>query len=456
MQINEYLISLGRNTQIMIKKILHFLQEDIWRLSLRGFPKWKALAIRQLRVVLLAVRGFREDKGSLRASALTFYSTLSVVPVVAMAFGIAKGFGLQKLLVEEIHRRFYGQKEVFDWIIEFANSFLETTRGGVVAGVGLLILFWSVMKVLGNIESSFNAIWQIRTPRSWFRKFADYFSLMFIAPVLLILSSSATVFITTQVTRIVQEVSLLGFFSPVIFFLIKLIPYVLIWVLLMLIYMIMPNTKVSFKSALLAGVIAGTVFVFTQWAYVKFQIGVSKYNAIYGSFAALPLFVMWLQVSWLIVLFGAEISFANQNVEKYEFETDALNLSPFNKRILILLVMHRVVLNFHSGKRPYTAKELSLHLEIPIRLVREALYMLKEAKMVTESITSDEKVTAFQPAIDIQLISVGTIVKALDRNGVNKLMAAESPVQKEITTILEHFEQRMLADNENILLKNIQ
>ncbi len=439
-----------------MKKLLDFLQHDIWRFSIRNMPKWKALAIRQLRVVLLAIRGFTEDKLSLRASALTFYSTLSVVPVVAMAFGVAKGFGLQKTFEQEIKRRFYGQEEVLDWVIKFANSFLENTKGGLIAGIGLVILFFAVMKMLGNIESSFNAIWQIRTPRSWFRKFSDYFSLMFIGPVLLIMSSSATVFITTQVTRIVQEVSLLGFFSPIIFFLIKLIPYVLIWLLLMLVYMIMPNTKVNFKSALLAGIIAGTLFVLVQWAYVKFQIGVSRYNAIYGSFAALPLFVMWLQISWLIVLFGSEISFANQNVEKYEYESDALNLSQFNKRVLVLLVMHRIVKNFQVGKRPYTAKELSLHLEIPIRLVRETLYLLKESRLVVETVTKNEKLTAFQPAIDIQKISISSVTKALDHIGVNRLMAAESPIQQKMTTTLEAFEIKLEHDEHNVLLKNIE
>jgi len=439
----------------MVKKILTFLQEDIWRLSLRRLPKWKALAIRQLRVIVLAFRGFAEDKLDLRASALTFYSILSVVPIVAMAFGVAKGFGLQSTFEQAIKRRFYGQEEVLEWVIKFANSFLENTKGGLIAGIGLVILFFAVMKMLSNIESSFNAIWQIRTPRTWFRKFADYFSLMFIGPVLLIMSSSATVFITTQVTKIVQEISLLGFFSPIIFFLIKLIPYVLIWLLLTLLYMIMPNTKVSFRSGLLAGIIAGTLFVLLQWGYVKFQVGVSRYNAIYGSFAALPLFVMWLQISWLIVLFGSEISFANQNVEKYEYESDALNLSPFNKRILILLVMHRIVKNFQIGKHPYTAKELSLHLEIPIRLVREALYLLKESRLIVETVTREEKLTAFQPAIDIQQISISGVMKSLDHTGINKLMAAESPVQQKLTDTLQAFENKLLKDEHNVLVKNI-
>jgi membrane protein len=141
---------------------------------------------------------------------------------------------------------------------------------------------------------------------------------MLISPVLVLMSGSATVFITTQVTQITQKVELLGVISPLISFLLKFSPYVLIWALFTILYIIMPNTKVNFKAGLLGGVVAGTLYQIAQWAYISFQISAAKYNAIYGSFAALPLFLMWLQISWWIVLFGAELSFANQNVHTYE------------------------------------------------------------------------------------------------------------------------------------------
>jgi membrane protein len=292
------------NVKELTKKSVGFIKEDVWRISLKDKPKYFKWLIMPLRVLLIAFRGFKEDKVSLRASALTFYSMLSVVPVVAMGFGIAKGFGFEKMLEKQLAENFADQQEVFNYILTFANSFLENTKGGVIAGIGIAVLFWTVMKVFGNIESSFNAIWQVYKPRVWFRKFSDYLTMMLIAPLLIILSTSANVFITTQISKITSEVALLGYFSPIIFFLVKLIPYVLFWFVLTLIYMVMPNTKVSFKSGFAAGVVAGTIFVFTQYLYIYFQVGVSKYNAIYGSFAALPLFLVWLQTSWLIVLLG--------------------------------------------------------------------------------------------------------------------------------------------------------
>lgn len=439
----------------LIQIVLNFIKEDVWRIPARNMPKYKALLIKYLRILLLAFRGYNEDKVSLRSSALTFYSMLSVVPVVAMGFGIAKGFGFDKHLEKQLMENLSGQQEVLDWIIKFANRFLENTKGGIIAGIGVAVLFWSVMKVLGNIESSFNAIWQIRKSRVWFRKFSDYFSMMLIAPVLIILSTSSNVFITTQITRITSEVALLGMISPLISFLLKLVPYVLFWLVLTIVYMVMPNTKVSFKSAFIAGIISGTVFVFVQWAYIYFQVGVSKYNAVYGSFAALPLFLIWLQMSWLIVLFGAEISFAVQNVEKYEFEPDMHNLSTFSWRVLTLMVTHLLVKNFSTGEKAMTASEISKKLEIPIRSVRDIIYKLIDSGIISEINTQYEKENAYQPAQDINNLSVSYVLNAIDHNGTDKILAIASTEKDQIIKLLNDFDIVIQNSKGTLLLKDI-
>jgi len=249
----------------------------------------------------------------------------------------------------------------------------------MIAGIGLALLFWSVIKVLGHIEGSFNEIWEIKTPRSFGRKFSDYLSIMLISPILVIMSSSVTVFITTQIKLITEKIALLGFFSPLIFFTLKFLPYCIIWILFTMIYIIMPNTRVSFKSGLISGVIAGTIYQILQGLYIFFQVGVARYNAIYGSFAALPLFLIWLQLSWFIVLFGAEISYANQNVDTYEFEPDCHKASNHFKRILALRLTQLCVQDFQTSESPRTAEQLSAFLEIPVRLVRQVLSELAEA-----------------------------------------------------------------------------
>jgi membrane protein len=317
-------------------KLIGFIRTGIWRVRAKDLSRTKYFLVKQLRILILTARGFRKDKCNLSASALTFYSVLSIVPVVAMAFGIAKGFGFQNILEKQLLEKFQGQEEVMNRVVSFARSLLENTKGGIIAGIGIIFLLWTVIKVFSQIERSFNDIWEVDTSRTLGRKFSDYLSIMLISPILFILSSSVTVFITTQITAITQKIALIGMFSPVIFLMLKLIPYGLIWILFIFMYILMPNTKVNFASGLIAGVIAGTIYQIAQWGYITFQVGVAKYNAIYGSFAALPLFLIWIQLSWLVVLFGAEISFAYQYVDTYEFDPDSRRISTAFRKLLSL------------------------------------------------------------------------------------------------------------------------
>lgn len=446
----------------MFKEIEEFFKEKLWRIAVEKKSGRQRLWIRLLRIITLALRGFKEDKISLRASALTVYSLLAVVPVVAMAFGIAKGFGMSKYIEQlktQLEERFLAnvesQQEIINRIFEFANSFLENTKGGLIAGIGLIVLLWSVLKVFSNIESSFNAVWHIRKSRSWFRKFSDYFSLMLIAPIIAILSSSASVFITTQIERITEEVELLGFISPFIFFLVKLIPYVLIWFLFTFLYMFMPNTKVKFRSALIGGIVAGTVFVFIQWVYIHFQVGVSRYNAIYGSFAALPLFIIWLQLSWLIVLLGAEISFADQNLENYEFESDVDNISLYGKKTMALIITQLLVKNFTRAADPLTAEQISHKLKIPIRLVRVILFDLVESRILSEIISPNTKERAYQPAQDVDNLSITYVLKSLEHLGKDKILSIQGNEQEKIKQIVDNHWINMEKAEGSTLLKNI-
>jgi membrane protein len=298
-----------------VSSTLQFLKSDIWRLQADKLTPRRSFWIRQLRIFLLTIRRFNLDKCELRASALTYYSLLSIVPVVALAFAVAKGFGFEKILAQELMAKLQGHEETAQMIIGFAQSLLENTKGGAIAGVGIVLLFWTVIKVLGNVEKSFNDIWGVKTARAMGRKFADYLSVMMICPVLLIIASSVTVLITTRVSSMLERLSFMGYLADVLIFVLKLLPYGVIWLVFTFIYVFMPNTKVALKSALWGGIFAGTIYQLVQLAYISFQIGVSNYGAIYGSFAALPLFLVWLQLSWLIVLLGAELSFVRIKVK---------------------------------------------------------------------------------------------------------------------------------------------
>ena len=374
------------------RKVVHFLTVGVWRIPLSTLPKGKSFLLKQLRIVLLALRGFGTDKCALRASALTLYSLLAIVPVVAMAFGVARGFGFEDRLEENLTERFPGQEEVITHVVEYAQTLLKSARGGVVAGIGVAVLFFTVVKVFGNIEKSFNDIWGIPKSRTWIRKFTDYLSMMLLLPLLLVLSSALTVVVTSQITAIVDRIALLGKVSELIFTALRFLPFTIIWVAFLMLYVFMPNTRVKFRSALLAAVVAGTAYQLAQWLYIVLQFGVTKYSSIYGGFAALPLFIIWLQTSWLIVLFGAEISFAHQNVATYEFEPDCLKASNSFRKLLALGIMHHQVHNFAEGKKSRTAEEIAQSMHAPLRLVNEMCYELTEAGMLIETKEDDPSI----------------------------------------------------------------
>jgi membrane protein len=446
-----------RNFRDWIAGAVDFITIDVWRVRLEDLPFVKSFAIKQLRIILLTLRGFDEDKCFSRAASLTFNTLLSIVPVVAILFGVAKGFGFESMLKRELVVKFPGeaQQEILTKVFGFAESLLEVTKGGVIAGIGIVILFWSVINVLSHIETALNDIWDVKESRTWGRKFSDYLAVMLLSPLLILMSSSATVFITTQFTKLANEIKLVGFISPIIFLSFKLIPYLLIWILFTIIYVLMPNTKVSIKSGFVAGIIAGTIFQVVQWAYISFQVGTARYNAIYGSFAALPLFLMWVQISWWVVLLGAELSFANQNVDTYEYEPDSKKVSPAFKRVLTLQIAHLLVKNFAKGERPLTDTEISHQLKIPIRLARNILYDLVGSRLVAQTRTEEDQKFGYQPARDINTLTIKYVVDAIDQNGANDIPVARTEEFEALSDAIEKFREDMEASPANRLLKDI-
>jgi membrane protein len=431
------------------------LNDAIWHTPLSELSRGKTFLIKQGRIILLSARGFLSNNVQLRASALTLYSLLAVVPIAAIAFAIAKGFGLDQDLEREISKNFEAHQEVLNWLITHARDALRETKGGYIAGVGVIILFWSVMELLGHIENSFNHIWQIRTSRPWYRKFTDYLTIMLIAPVLVIISSSATVFITTQLTEFIEKAPILDAFKPLITFLFKFIPYLLTWIVLTLLFIVMPNTKVKFWSALVAGIVAGTILQILQWMYIDLQFGISKLSTIYGSFAAIPLFIIWLQASWTIVLLGAELSFANQNVSRYEYESEALNISYSQKRSLVIMIMHFIISNFAAGEKPPGAETIAGHLKIPVRLINDILQDLNNVGLVSVIHENEKKERLYQPGMDINKLTVSYVLLRLDRHGVVQKTVYKNKEYIKIEAILAKFDKLAAKSDMNILIKDL-
>lgn len=441
--------------KIAISEIIDFIQTDIWRIRLVDIPRKKAFFIRLLRIVILSVREFQNDKCILRASALTFYSLLSIVPVVAVAFGISRGFGFEKLLEKELSDKIPAQEELLTKIVTFANSLLEQTKGGMIAGIGVAVLLWTVIKLLSHIGQSFNDIWEVKVPRKFLIRLSNYLSVMLICPVLVVLASSATVFITTQISLTAERVIVLEMFSPFISFILKIVPYGVISGVFGFLYLFMPNTKVKFKSAFIAGAVAGVAYQVAQWGYINFQVGVAHYNAIYGTFAALPLFLFWLQISWIIVLFGAEMSFAIQNIDTYEFEPDCLNVSNSFRKLVSLCAAHLLIINFSKGCKPLTSINIAVALDAPPRLISGIIDDLVNSGIVSEIKSNKNNVSAYQPACDINLLTTKYIIEALDHKGVDNVPILQTKEFKTLSETLKAFGDTIEKSSANILLKDI-
>ena len=433
-----------------LKKLYDF----IWVTPLSGLSGKKTFLIKQSRIVILAVQGFSRDKIQIRASALTFYSLLSVIPIAAIAFAIAKGFGLDQNLEELITNEFASYPELLSWLLTNARNALQETRGGYIAGVGVIVLFWSVMSLLDEIENTFNHIWQIKTSRTWYRKFTDYLTIMLIAPIFIIVSSSFTVFINTELTDFMMRAPILEFFKPIVEFLFRFAPFFLTWVTFTLLFIIMPNTKVRFFPALISGIISGTIFLILQWLYIDLQFGITRLSAIYGSFAAIPLFILWLQVSWFVVLFGAELTFTRQHTLRYGFESEALHVSNYQKKALTLMIMHIIIKSFATGEKPVSVEKISQSLRIPIRLLRVLIKDLHDAALISMIFENDEN-ELYQPALDINKLTITFIFSRLDKKGIEQRMVVKNKEYDRIISILENFDKITARSDSNILVKDI-
>lgn len=444
---------------VPLSRIIHFLKHDLWRIPLKSLSPKKSFLVKQVRIIFLTFRGFDENKCALRASALAFYSLLSVIPLAALAFAVTKGFGMQdemqSFLERSLEDRMRGQEAVFNYIINFANSALEDVRGGVIAGVGIAALIFLIVRLLSYIEQSFDDIWGVRQPRTVGRRLSNYLSVLFVAPILFVMSSSMTVFITTRITHIAQRIEFFGFISPLILLTLKVLPYCVVWLLFIFIYIFMPNTKVKWRSGVLGGIVAGTAFEILQWGYISFQVKVSNYGAIYGGFAILPLLMIWLQLSWLIVLFGAEIAFAHQNVETYELEPQSLGASTTIKRLLALSISHLCIKRFMKGEKPLNATEIAAILETPIRLTNQVLYDLVNCGVLSESIGKEEKIMFYQPALSIDHLSINYIIRSLDELGSEDIPITRSSEIERISNCMEEFSAVLEKSDSNLLLKDI-
>ncbi|MEO8760544.1 MAG: YihY/virulence factor BrkB family protein [Bacteroidia bacterium] len=437
-----------------IKKIIHFISHKMWQIRLNKLNRKQGIFIKQLRILTLAIKGFNEKNCLVKASALTYYMLFAIVPLLALLFAVAKGFGLQEKLESYLLDDFSQYADILTQAFQYADKMLLTTQGGLIASVGILLLIYTVLNLLSSIENFFNEIWEIKKGRTLIRRVTDYLAIAIFAPILLFASSAITVFLSSEVTNI-EGMAWLGHLSFAFRAGLKIVSLTLLSGMFIFIYTALPNTRVKFKSALAAGIVAAVAFDILQWAYIAFQIGAVKYNAVYGSFAALPLFLIWLQYSWFIVLFGAELSFANQNVDHYELESDIENISTRYRRVVSLLLANLVVKEFVEGKPPLTSTQIANKLDMPVRLARLIIFDFTETKIFSEVKTDSDKEVAYQPAISEEKLSVKYILDKLDNKGVNSMPIHSNEELENIHKIMNEFDRVLYDTKGNVLVKDI-
>ena len=403
----------------MFKRLIQFLKVDIWQVQREDISPLRYLLYEVIKKVLLAVEYFTTKRMMDSAAALTYSTLLAIVPIMAVVFAIARGFGYNKYIETWFREALSSQPQVAEAIIGFVNSYLVHTKSGIFLGIGLLFMLWTVIMLISNIEKAFNDIWQVSTPRSIFRTITDYMAMFLLAPIIIVVTSGISIMMATFANGI-GETLIVG---PTLRFFLRLLPYIIMSGVFIALYVFMPNTKVKIKSAIIPGILAGVAMQGLQLVYIHSQIWVTGYNAIYGSFAALPLFMLWVQISWTICLFGAELAYTNQNLEKFAFRASTDDLSHRYRLLLSAYLMTLICRRFEEGKKPYTALELKLETNIPIRITHDLLENLTRVHLLSE-MTNDEKGTeaVYQPAESTARLSVGMMIDRLEAEGKWKLM----------------------------------
>ena len=397
-----------------LNQIKTFLLEDIWRVTDDEVSKKKGMLYNAIKIATLSVKEFTERRVVNKASALTYSTLLAIIPILALLFAIARGFGFSNLLEDQFRNGLGGQAQTAETILSFIDSYLSHAKSGIFIGVGLIMLFYTVLLLTHNMERTFNSIWQVKKPRSLYRKMTDYFSMMLLLPLLIMLSSGISIFMSTFLKNM-EEFFLL---APVIKFLVRLTPFVLTWGIFTALYIFMPNTKVKLKFAIVPGILAGSAFQGFQYLYIGSQIWVSRYNAIYGSFAAIPMFLLWTQISWSICLYGAQLCYVAQNLRNFSFSKETENISRRYHDFLCILIMSLICKRFQTEEPPYTAESLSDEHKIPIRLTTTILYELQDLHMIYETPVEDEdEEMAYLPSVDINQMNVAMLLSRLDKEG---------------------------------------
>lgn len=406
-----------------------------------------------LTIIKKSYKDFINNNATFSASALTFFSILSIVPLMGVGFGIAKGFGYKKYLQEKLYNIFPNHPEVISELLVFAENIIDKTDGGIVSILGLILLFYSVYSMLSNIENVFNKIWGVSKSRNFVRKISDYFSIILLTPIIIIVSNGITTYLTNNSELILKNIHFIPYIETIIFFLFTSIPYLLVGVMISFIYTIIPNTRVNIKYALIVGVITGICYYSVQWIFISLQIGVSRHNAIYGSFSAVPLFFIWIQISWTLIISGAIVCYNVQHQSKNIETSSEKKLGFKTTKILCLSILKKISFNFSKNLEPLSKTELYKHLKnVDKENLNYAINLLIASKIVLPYYEEKTKLTKLLLAKSIDYLTIQNINEELEK--INSDTSIENTVDNNIIKKIKEVEKGITKAND-IKLKDL-
>lgn len=415
----------------------------VWGHDQKTLNPVQAILLRQLQTIALVGRDFMSDRCLLQASALTYSSMLALVPLLALTFALLKAFGIQNILEPLILEQLsVGSEEVVSSIVGYINN----TQVGKLGAMGLGLLLVAVVSLLTNVEKSFNHIWGVKGTRPLLRRFSDYLSVILVGPVLLISAISMTTTMTSH--GMVQKFLEMEVVGSVLLTVFKVTPYLFMWVAFAILYIFMSNTKVEWKPALIGGIFGGTLWQLAQWGYVNFQVGVAKYNAIYGTMAALPIFMVWLYVSWMIVLFGLEVTYAKQNLRVSGYDLRDEEVSPLGHEQASMALLVVLAERFLQGLKPLTQGELAEMLALPPRLCGSVLTRLNALGFISEACPAISSRCCYQLGRAADTLSVAEVLQKIRSFGEELPLSADLAqvqVSLEVCDSLEKMEEEGLA-----------
>ena len=407
-------------------EIVDFVRFDMWRRTsteYNGFFQRLGYAI--IRTIVLVIRGFTSKNLTDKAKSLTYSLVFAIVPILAMIVAIAQGFGVADVIENQLNKSFLGKTDLVPTMMEMVQRYLETAQGGLFIGIGIVILLWAIYSFFDSVETAFNKIWNVQRSRSILRQVTTYIAIVVMIPVLIVCSAGINILVHTTITDFLNADGFTTFFNNIGG---KFLQFLMCWLLFTLMYVAIPNTKVRFLSALIPGVIMGTLFQLLQMFSVYLIAMLSRTSIVYGAFATVPILMTLLQYASLLILIGAEMSYAIQNNEEFEYEHDLNSMSRRYKDFIMLFLLHTIIKRFEADEEPLTARELAVRDKLPIRLVNQLLSRLVETGILREVYVEGKEERTYQPALDTHKISLGMVMMRIDMQGTELFL--QSPTEE--------------------------